>query len=344
MQIRSLKLERKERKNLKYRVFKIDNILFPIKDFLDNKSNQLDLEKLKLNINKLKEICPMDPDLQVFHAIVNSIDNKHDRSEQITQVLKNLLNLKDSLQLSNKEKILSTDKNKITTSVKKSLDRLEASGISDQHEIVLSGIQDAPCIILFLQTHSNSREFNEERILLDSFSGANISQNIISDALKNGVADTIFLEGFPFGKINFSKEKINNCKKTPEWNRFFKSEQTSLELSIDNKIKIRGAELLNDKTRISPLFVKYRNSSCNILLASTIALGMDVTNSSSQAAITMGAAHEKNILGVDPEIKLSEILAHYGIDVIIVDTSSKFMNKRALSILALKKCLAQNSD
>ena len=216
--------------------------------------------------------------------------------------------------------------------------RLEEAGMAPSY-VVRSGNPDARPVVLILQSHVGARGGGDPEMQeLSAAVGVDASQREIADGLRNGAADVVFYEGIPMGKLPFSPDQVAALKGDPEkWDQLMESEQVGIELAGRGDLTFRGLERFRDNDTETRKYKEYRTSAGNIFMASTVAQGLDATPADQLAAVVMGANHEVDFLGVKPGLPLANALAGYGMDVIVIDASTKHMDTHAVEQIALRR-------
>ena len=123
---------------------------------------------------------------------------------------------------------------------------------------------------------------------------------------------------------------LSKIQSTSEWTEMSKVEQVSLRMAAEGKGQMRGYEMTTTTEYKGGKYLPYRTTGQNVFIASAVAQGLD-TNPTGLPAVVIGAGHERPFLGSQRDLlPISEVLAVYGMDVIVVDASTPHIDEQGL--------------
>ena len=212
---------------------------------------------------------------------------------------------------------------------------LKAKGVIPSY-IQKSNNPDARPVVLFMQSHIGSRSTvkTQEDLRLEKAAGVELSQAQIAGAVRSGAVNSVFLEGLPSGRLPVDEEFLKKIKGSPEWESMSDVERVAIEKAAKGGFQMRGYEMTSTQEYKEGKFLPYRTTAQNVFIASAVANGLD-SNLTGLPAVVIGAGHESPSLGSSRKIlPISEVLAAYGMDVIVVDASTPYVDQKEIRVIA----------
>jgi len=283
----------------------------------EGKNIKESLDQSKERLDKLKKDYPNDPDIYLFEQMYEDLIGDFEKGEET-----NLDTSFDSVINEMKDIIKSAGvrrKRPYRTILYDTVKKLRKLGIKPEY-VVTQGNKEAPTVVLYMQIHSFADAGPEAKKTM-RLSQAQIKREI-SRAIEANLTNILYTEGIS------EKEEIDKNHIIP----IGINASVALEMKFGNKISTKGYEnpyflnafesgLFNDNLE---KMMDYRASAHNVLLASNIS--EDIAREKEPLSfVVIGAAHEGDIFtksGKHP-LPLSEILAYYGVNVIVVDAATK---------------------
>lgn len=305
-------------------------------DLTDQLSKVDDLLLVGQKISLFRQKYPDDPDLKLIDELYEDLKSDFDTDRK--------LKLDDGF-----EKIMELIEKEVAKSgvveqapdqsdIPEVISALRGCGIEPKY-VVSNGRKSAKTVVYFMQTHPPDRGASKE--LLEA-AGVEKSQKAIYDNLLNsykaGLMKTVYGEGLPGGmEIGSGVMKDAGMDK--------KFSYGILKEKLGNKMRLVGMEDFGLTTSglEGDTYRSFRVTAHNIFLAS--AIDADLKNISESLVFSvLGAAHEDLRLDEGDDIEgddivgylpFSHALAYYGYNVVVVDESTKYLDKAALKKLRL---------
>lgn len=303
---------------------------------LQQKLNILE-DKLPLIDKTLKLLeakYPDDPDLKLYRAYFEDLsrDLREKRKPHLDESFRLLVqDMKDEIDLVG----IKTGE-EANESMKPVLDQLREAGINASYS-VYSGNPNAKTVVLFTQAHPN---IGVPTKFYDAMQ-VTASQKFIYDATESAVAkgltSTLYSEGIGADETLTQKEVSQATSE--EFEPALRLAPFMLKKDLGDKIEVSGFEDVPFLQKAAKSIyldgdsdMGHRIGLNNILIAENVALKLS-TSSEKMAFLAIGGKHEDVNLGADADnsqdvdqrdkIVLSQVLAYYGMNVVVVNTYNK---------------------
>lgn len=312
----------------------VKTLLFLVnREMEKNESNvQLIEESMNYIEHDLKHLeveFPKDKDIALLRVMYEDLKNDLEalREPQLDDSFDSLLN---EMQVLVKEKgVRRNEVGELETgsSLRNTVDAISKMGIKVEY-VVQSNVDQTRTVVLFMQVHPNPGMSAELR---DALGVSKSQEQIFSEASKiidTGMIDVVFSEGLVRGR---EFEWTDNHEMISDENRAV-SADFRLEEKYKDRVETVGSEealLFRDTLEHMPdaNVAYYRMTVHNIFIAQNIVASLN-SLSKETAIIPFGAAHESFSLlgGKGHPLSLSETLAYYGCNVIVVDAASEYLD------------------
>jgi hypothetical protein len=212
------------------------------------------------------------------------------------------------------------------TSLSDTVRKLRAFHVNPDY-IVTSGNPKAKTVVLFMQIHSMSGMTNE---MADEL-GVTQSQAQIKEGIGNAVR-TGFVKDV-YEEFVESTRVLDGSSLLKEYNSDTSMRQATFQLKeeLGERMVLKGYDVDELKSFVfmddpdkekDDRYFEHRTKAHNVFIASNLA---ERVNASDQniSFVTLGIGHEKLPQGERHPVRISDCLAYYGFNVIVVDTSGR---------------------
>ncbi len=305
-------------------------------------------------LQELKTKYPYDPDIFILGKAYEDLrrDFNENRETDLDQAFEPILQeMRQEIAKAGVKKISMDRLNEVQSpSLLRTVERLRGLNIQPSY-VVQSQNPNAKTVVLFMQRHPEQKiaNFNQEggsqddilrKAFEDSdreFRSLESSQGQIRDAIvaavRSGLIHTVYEEGLPKGGqlIKLPQVPENELpsfmermqKEDPEMARDFGAGSLQAQLILGKGLKLTGYDFDELKMKIisGKADMKYRMHAHNAFIASNLS---DYVESSPDEVsfLTIGAAHEAFPSSkVAHQLPLSNAMAYYGMNVVVVDTA-----------------------
>ena len=213
---------------------------------------------------------------------------------------------------------------------------LRDAGVSPEY-VVTTGNPNAPTVVLFMQAHPNPGMTPE---MMEDL-GINASQGRIVRDISAIVESrmplgTVYYEGLP------AQDELSGTEAAELDSTLAGSSLAGglLKKKFDNRIHIEGIEnmqllsaIVDGLIRGESKAMQYRTTAHNVLLASNIIEDINADDSTPGThVLVLGGAHEKALFGKasDDSLPISQVLAYYGVNVVVVDAATTYLDMTKL--------------
>ncbi|MBN2087220.1 hypothetical protein JW758_02630 [Candidatus Peregrinibacteria bacterium] len=316
------------------------------------------LDDIGAKLEKLKKMKSNAPDIFLFEKLYSDLRSDFEK-------IKND-GASDALRLNSAYDELVSDMKKTVseagvrrespnkTILAKIVEKLKSLGINPEY-IVTKGKKNAHTIVLFKQLHSNPGLAPDELTAIGVSDSQSEIKNAITSALKSGLTDTVYAEGLPPG-MPVDNEIAQNIL-----SNIHRDAVMEAKIEHGNKIKIVGYEEMSAFAKTIKAMDRdeegevggeveksdnYRATAQNVLIASNIS-SLSNESDSTISIMTLGGLHEYDSKNQkDNPLPISDALAYYGINVIVVDATEHFNLDAATKIFKKRKSklLAKNTS
>jgi len=279
------------------------------------------LDEAGSHLAQLKKKYPNDPDIYVFEQIYTDLredfelGRETDIDSSMDTILAEMGEIVDSADVRRE----SPDE----TILADTIEDLRDLGI-DPAYVITQGDPEAPTVLLYMQLHPSHKMSEDIRL-----SQAQI-QRELRGLIEKGLSDTVYVEGLQTGgELGEFLEKGEVTRTGEDADAVTRLKQEFGDrfdaIGYENLPLLRSVMRGGIESQKAARQWMYRATAHNAVLASNVS-GDVIKNNKDLVCMVIGAGHE------DPEfwrreehpLPISEMLAYYGLNIIVVDAAMKY--------------------